>query len=385
MPLCVYDKHTKQNEFDGCGLGIIKPKVFKTSETENGDYSVQIEYPINDTDRMWTYLSPYAIVKNSEGQLFQIHTCGTEMSSSGAVWKAQANHISYYLADKLVEGCVYNGIDCRDALNKIWEHTIVHSGDSPSSSMTEYDFTFNSDRVYRDWRDINYTGINPLYAILGSENSILNLYGGSIYRDNFYISVFEKKQYSKDDAFEIVHGINMTSITERLSVKDVITGFIAGNNFGIGFSTFNRTSDIAPHECIRRLKFSYSEDHGMDQLREDAYRYRDAHLNLDASYTVRFRELKNDPKYSDWAKLQRYRVGDRGWIKSERLGIKVYVTIVSRVLNDITGEVEEITLGTLMPNLWRNDRFSLSRDSADGRRLEAIERLRLNNMFKWEE
>ena len=44
MPtLFVYDKSTRQDDFNNCGLGILKPSKFPTYEELNGDYSVSIQ------------------------------------------------------------------------------------------------------------------------------------------------------------------------------------------------------------------------------------------------------------------------------------------------------------------------------------------------------
>ena len=58
---------------------------------------------------MWQYLTPYNIVKNSEGQLFMLHTFETSMSGGKAVMNAAGRHISYYLADKNVGPIDYSG------------------------------------------------------------------------------------------------------------------------------------------------------------------------------------------------------------------------------------------------------------------------------------
>lgn len=390
MALIVYDKFTTQQELEQkkyhCGLGILRPSKMITSETENGDYSLKIEYPMTEDDTMWQHLSPYNIVRNSEGQLFTIHTCGTQYSGRKAVWSAEASHISYYLADKEVVDCVYTG-NCHDALNVMWQHTVISHRNEPIPGAVDYNFRFSSDRKEADHsahREINFNQINPMSAILGAENSILSLFGGSIHRDNFRISLNRRKEGSRDNAFSIVHGINMIDIRERLCSKDYVTVASGSDNYGYGLILYKKDISVAPHEIFKHKTFSYSApaDSNIDRIRNDLAQYFDANsAGLSATYEVRFKDLRNNDKYKDWAQLQSYKIGDTGVIKSERLGIDVSAAIVSRTLNDITGETESITLGSFSPSLWRGDKFGMFNSD---KRLKAIERLRLANMFTWE-
>ena len=386
MALCVYDKKTSQQSLEekNCGLGILRPSKMTTFEEENGDYSLSIEYPMTDQDMMWTHLSPYAIVRNSEDQLFTIHTCGTQFSGGRAVWKAEASHISYYLADKLVVNCVANGVDCHTALNEIWNHTKRWEPPGPAADAVEYDFSFSSDRVYRDWKNISYHNISPLSAILGTENSILSLYGGSIHRDNFRISFNEYKEKSRNNAFSIVHGLNMIEIRERICCKDYVTSTTGSDNYGNTTTLWGKHTSVAPHEILKSLSFSYSNQvsDNMKRLHDDVEKYGVTYgSGLDISYEVKFKDLKNIDKYKEWAQLQSYKIGDTGVIRSERLGIDVTAKIISRTINDITGETESITLGNFAPSLWRNDRFGIV---SSNKRLKALEDLRIYNMFTWE-
>lgn len=381
--LCVYDKLTRQDGFNNCGLGILRPSKMQTFEEENGDYSLTLEYPMTSDDTMWRCLTPYNIIKNSEGQLFPIHTCGTEYRSGQAVWKAEASHISYYLADKIVENCKPDyWVDCHDALNEIWNHTKKWSGSDPFPEAAEYNFTFSSDRRndFATW--IDYNNVSTLSALLGTENSIASLYDCSIHRDNFHVSMNKRKGSDGDIAFSIIHGINMIDIRERICAKDNVTYTRGSDNFGNTQALWGGLG-TAPHEILKHFDFSYSSqvDNNMQRLRDDVEKYNAAHLNkFDVSYEVKFKDLRNIEKYKEWAKLQSYHIGDIGIIKSERLGIEVRTRIVSRTVNDITGETESITLGNFTPSLWKNDRFGMF---STNKRLKALEKSGFK-LFVWE-
>ena len=387
MPLCVYDKLTPQDKlFGNCGLGILRPSKMTTYEELNGEYSISIEYPITKDDTMWMYLTPYNIVKNSEGQLFFIISCTSSMSNGKAVMQAKGWHISYYLADKNLAYTDYRDATGQIALNEIKKYTEYnwdYNGDgSHDSRLVDYDFNFSSD--IEDIHHVEYEKMSPLYAILGAPNSVVNLFGGEIHRDNFHISVNKRKEGSRDNAFSIVHGFNMLEIQERVSVEDMITGVWGSDNYSNGFGESISNLKIAPHQVLKHVKFSYD---GESNLAQDTGDYFNSHTDPTVSYQVRFKDLRHIPKYKEWAALQSYNIADSGQIKSALIGVDVQQKIISRTLNDITKESESITLGNFMPNLYRTGRYSSSIASHDAssRRLDALEKLRLHTMFTYDE
>lgn len=377
MPtLFVYDKSTRQDDFNNCGLGILKPSKFQTYEELNGDYSVSIQYPITKQDIMWQYLTPYNIVKNSEGQLFMLHTFETSMSGGKAVMNAAGRHISYYLADKNVGPIDYSGANgwwalheilSDDKIEKNWDY---EDPDHHDDSLVDYTFTWASD--IEETHDIKYEKINPYYAIAGAENSVLTLYGGELHRDNFYISVNYRKEGSRDNAFKIEHGVNMLEIRERISVQNLVTGVWATDNFGNWKWRVRQKQYISPHQVLKHLQYSYSDN---STLNKDVDDYFNSHLDPDVSYEVRFKDLRSNERYKDWMALQTLKVGDTGTVKCSMLGIEVEQKIISRTINDITGETEAITLGNFMPDMFKGTRYSnlIARDSSSTRRLNALE------------
>ena len=167
----------------------------------------------------------------------------------------------------------------------------------------------------------------------------------------------------------------MLEIRERISVKDVVTGVYSTDNYGNGNDfTDNTYTGVPPHQVLKHMQFSYSGD---TKYREDGQAYLDAHRNPEVSYEVRFKDLRYNDRYKDWMALQTLNVGDTGTVKCGVLGIDVQQKIISRTINDITGETESITLGNFMPNMFRSNKYSnlIARDSSSSRRLNALEAL----------
>ena len=110
--ITVYDLHTEQNDFNNCGLAILKPTSAYTTEELNGSYSFEIEVPcVRDDPRegryedTWKCVKMYNILKNSEGQLFQIYKLQYFTQNGVPYLKAWSQHIWYYLADMLTLEC----------------------------------------------------------------------------------------------------------------------------------------------------------------------------------------------------------------------------------------------------------------------------------------
>ena len=379
--LCVYDKYTSQDDLRNmnCGLGILRPKSMKTRESENREYVCDIEYVISEKDAMWLYLTPWNIVRNSEGQLFVIKTVETTMSNGQSVLRASAEHISYYLADKNLQECTVTDANCHDALNHMWRRTEKGWGGTPGIGTVEYDFAFYSDIQKK--ASFYFDKVNPLYAIMGAENSVLSLYGGQLDRDNFTITLNSRKKGSRDNAFSIVHGINMLEIRESISVKDLCTGIVGADNYNDWKGRATKEPQFSPHEIIKHISFSYSGD---SNLQHDVDKYYDEHIGPEITYEVKFKDLRQIERYKDWMALQTFNIGDRGVIRSEFLNIDTTPEIISRTVNDITGETESITLGNFRPSLWASSNRYISRDGADSRRLKALEKMQINRMFAWE-
>lgn len=174
----------------------------------------------------------------------------------------------------------------------------------------------------------------------------------------------------------------MIEITESQCVQECYSSVLGTDNYGGGTRVHRNTYGYMPHEVLKQVKFSYSGD---PNTSHDTQAFATEHEKMSVSYDVKFKDLKHDRRYSQWAKLQSYKIGDSGKIYSERLGIDVDAKIVERTLNDITGETEEIVLGNCLPTLWKNDRFAIARNDSAGKRLDSIEKLQLHKMFKWED
>lgn len=377
--LCVYDKYTKQDEFENsCGLAILRPSVMKTKKSLNGEYSLHIEYNMYDPDNdAWKFLVPYNIVRNSEGQLFFIHTCA--QSTSGQL-SVDAVHISYYLAHKLITDCSFHDLNCHDALQLLKEKTHITWMPAQDdhghniSGYNEYDFAFSSD-ILDVTSSADYANLTPIQALIGSSNSITALYNAEIHRDNFRISVNRRKEGSRSDAFTITHGFNAVDIVERISIEGICTATNAyDNQHTEGFTVGWNYAGYSPHEIIAHPKFSYN---GESRIVEDGFDYFYSHCDPLTSYAVRFKDLKHVDQYKDWSALQSYGIGDIGTVYSERLQINTQQKIIEQTINDLTTETEDIVLGNHMPNLYlysRYNSFIATHDSA-GTRLDRLEEM----------
>ena len=129
--ITVHGMHTEQNDFNNCGLAILKPTSAYITEELNGRYDMEIEVPcIPDDPRegrnedSWKFIKMYNILKSSEGQLFMIHKIDYSIKNGVPYLRAYATHIWYYLADMLTVECTGRNV-AYAAVNHLFETRVA--------------------------------------------------------------------------------------------------------------------------------------------------------------------------------------------------------------------------------------------------------------------
>lgn len=364
----VYDKMTAQNDFSKNGIRTLYPASCTNTEELNGDWILDMSYLITDLDDAWMYLTEWNIIKNNTGQLFAIFYSNPQMQADGKCYMiVKARHIFYYFNDKSVHNAVITGGNASAALSAIISNMRVRH----EEGMVDYTFGFSSD-ITNVSKSVAYDGMSVTYALLGATDSVVNTYGGELYRDNFYFSINHRKEYAQNNAFEIRHGVNMIEVSETVDVSEMVTDVYGIDNYGNQFELSYVPNGTFPHHIIKSLKFSYS---GESKLSDDVGAYFSEYYTPKIAYTVKFEDLKDTDKHGEWAVLQRFNVGDTGLIYSEKMGIDTAQKIISKTYNELTGKTENITLGNFLPSLIRSNRYSrmIATDDAANRRLDRLE------------
>lgn len=344
--ISVYSWQTLQNEFNTNGLAILEPTVCKITEEKQGAYYLELEHPIDDSDK-WRFLVENNIIK-ANGQLFRIK----EKSTDTAFRRIYAEHITFDLNDYIfIKRRGVTIVTFADFFQAIIDIFRVKDGDFFATGFANdlyYNFTAYSSKG--NWVQSG----NPVPFIVWDEhvgktlNEVLirraERLGLTIKRDNFSLHFEDNVYNSKQDAFSIIYGCNMLEINEEVDLSEYVSYVVGFDNFGQVFFVKSASNGVLfPHHVVKRLAFSYPQAN-IEQLSNDVLAYYNAHRGS-ITYDVNFREIKNIQGYEDFTQLMSFNVGDSGKIYSEELGIETTQEIVKKVYNVLTEETEKIELG----------------------------------------
>lgn len=333
----VYDYREKQDGFKHNGLAILTPSECTSTHELNGRWDVELTHPLDNWGR-WKHLLPQNVLKIN-GQLFRIDELTSISGKNGSYIQVHAFHISYDLADEFVHYCWVDG------LNGIQLYTALKGAClSDADHYEKYNFQFNSD-IQDTTGQLEIKDKNFLETLIGNGDSLVTLLGGELYRDNFYLSINSRMENAKDNAFALKYGFDMVGITQKVNYSDWSTWLMCDDNFG-NFFAVSYTDKLYPihHHKHTFKRFNYSVN-DWDRLVKDTNSLFKTLYQPKVSYEVDVATVAKNDKYNAFTAMQDYRLGDKGVIECDLLGIRTTQEIISIQKNEITGEYLKIKLG----------------------------------------
>lgn len=342
----VYDLHEPQTGFKSNGLAVLDP-ISCTSWHDADRWDVELTHPLDEWGK-WKYLLPENIIK-VRGQLFRIDRYLPKISGSERTVNIHASHISTDMAAQIIRQATFGGGTASQFIDFAFS-----SVDEPfySEGLQAYEFEGYSD-ISGISGETELVNCSLWAAIVGADNCLLNRYGGELYRDNFYFSVCSRMQYAKDNAFRLRYSLDMTEISQTIDYTDFCTELHGRDNFGNEYAICWTGVDWAVHHPRQRaVSFTYSDfDTAFDSLVHDVETLFFASDYPKVTYDMSLANLKNDPRYAEFLKLQDYHYGDSGSIYCPELDIDTVQKIVAEQRDELTGDVLRMTLGNLK-NSW---------------------------------
>lgn len=349
--ITVYDMETKQNEFSGHGLAVLRPTSGTITEELNGCYTLTMTHP-HDEENRWQYILEMNIVK-ALGQLFVIQKVNEVQSGGSAYVNAYAEHITYTLNDKWIFPPVtIAGFAGQTLIDSI----MTQATDLGYDWQTTYTFTVTTNLDppdgFRDWYEMP-DGVTPYEMLIGG-NGFTAKIGGELYRDNFTMSINERMQGAQDNAFELAIGYNLTGIKRTVDLTTFCT-YLRGYDvtdgnyetwFAIGWdpSTLPRPY---PREVVRSVNFTYDHpEYAEGQLERDTMNFFNQNCAPLVSYELNVVDLKRNPDYKMFTNNYRYKVGDKGRVWDERLQAWLELEITRTEKDIITGECKRVVIGS---------------------------------------
>lgn len=343
----VYDLHEPQTGFNSNGLAALDP-ISCTSWHDDDRWDVELTHPLDEWGK-WKYLLPENIIK-VRGQLFRIDRYLPKISGSERSVSIHASHISTDMAAQIIRQATFPGGTAAQFIDFAFS-----SVDEPfySEGLAPYRFEGYSN-IAENLGETELVNTSLWAAIVGADNCLINRYGGELYRDNFYFSVYDRMQYAKDNAFRLRYSLDMTEISQTIDYTDFCTELHGRDNFGNEYAVWwnEGVSWAVHHPRQRAVSFTYSDfDTAFDSLVHDVEALFFASDYPKVTYEMSLANLKNDPRYADFLQLQDYQYGDSGSIYCPELDINTVQKIVAEQRDELTGDVLRMTLGN-MKNSW---------------------------------
>ena len=340
-----------ETTFSNNGLGEITDALSaKITEVINGDYLLEVVVLISNP--MASQLTEGNIIKAKRGsndyQLFRIK----RVVKTFQTITLYCYHIFYDLLDNFLVNTAPTNLNCATFGTWILDHM-------------NYDMTFTFSSDITATASARYVRKNPVDAMLGTDaNSMVNLFGGEIVRDNFSIALNANK--GNDNGVRLIIGKNITEIQTTADITSLVTRIVPLGFDGLMLPEIYVDSPLIanyPTPKIAKvdfndIKYDPSGEDGFDDV-EDAYTEMRNRCNAlftagvdlpQMNVKVDWLELSKTEEYKDiYADLERVVLGDFVTVSLMGYNYSTEVKkVVYNVLNDMT---ERFEIGTLNGNI----------------------------------
>lgn len=346
----IYSSDT--TDFTNNGYGFLTD-VLSASVVEelNGDYYLSFNYAINGA------LSEYIVqdnivrckVEGGTNQLFRIKRVTKDFTKM----EVYAQHIFYDLLNNFLLDTAPTNLTCQSFGEWIL-----------SKTNFETPFTYYSD--ISDSGSARYVRRNPIEAIMGDiENSMLNIFGGDLERDNFTIKQLAHRGNPNGET--LIIGKNIKEIKITMDNSSIITRILPLGFDGlmlpeIYVDSENIENYLTPR--IAKVEFQNikydpaSEEEGVYTDIEEAYAALRSATNLlfetgidlpQVNIKIDWVELSKTNQYSQYQALETLHLGD--FITANILGINYSTRIVKTTYNPLTDIIEKFEIGTISKNI----------------------------------
>lgn len=347
--ITLHDSRTKN--FNNNGLGILRDCVSaKVCEVLNGEFNINITYPVGGY--LYQYLIEDNIIVTDVGygnrQAFRIKNVNKRLDNI----EVYATHIFYDLNDNLLEDIYPKSQTGETVINYILSH-----------AQYEHNFIGYSNIV--ETSTARYVRKNLVEALIGEDsNSFINRWGGEIIRDNYNITMVNKRGVA--NGMQIRYAKNLTGIQFQIDRTTVGTRIMPKAYDGTLLPEKYIDSpniDLYPHPIIRIIEYSDLKLAGEDgdgyatttELYE-AMRNRvqeEFENEIDKptiTTTVNFIELANTKEYEQYKELEKLNIGDYTTVYVPHLEINITQRVYKTNYDVLLGRFVEFEMGYVKSN-----------------------------------
>ncbi|URZ06496.1 phage tail spike protein [Clostridium felsineum] len=382
--IILYDKN-KTNGFNRNDLVLHNVTKCDVTWEKNGQFQIDLVYPIIQGDTAWQQIVKGAIIKcpvaYQQDQLFRLNTPSKKMDENSGYFYLEITgyHITYDLNDNFLE-------DVRPT-----QKSGIEAGRYILAN-TQYSHPF---RWVGDITDINtayYIRKNPINALIGDDdNSYLSRWGGELVRDNFNIGMY--KQAGQNRGIVIRYSKNLTGFEQTGDDSNLMTRCLpyctidTSSTDTTGTTTTAETNtdeDLKPvlklpekyidsplisnysHPYVKAVEVQLTTDQQKltDEQKYTVMRnyvadlYSNKHVDVPVySYSVNFIDLANTEEYKEYAILEEVKPYDYVTVKA--LDVDVIAELVGYTFNSLIKQYNTLTLGNIQNDIIRHNQKSL--------------------------
>lgn len=339
-------------DFTNNGYGFLTDVLSANVVEElNGDYNLVFTYVLNGA------LSEYIVQDNIvrckvEGGTFQPFRIKRVIKDFTKI-EVYAQHIFYDLLNNFVLDTAPTNLTCQSFGTWVL-------------SKTNFETNFNYYSDITNTASARYVRRNPIEVILGDiENSMINIFGGDIERDNFTIKQLAQRGSSTGE--KLVIGKNVKEIKITTDNSNVITrllplgfdGLMLPENYVDSLNIGNYLTPRIAKVEFQNIKYdpeSTEEDVYTDK--EEAYTaLRNAANQLFESgidepqinIKIDWLELSKTDQYKQYQSLETLHLGD--YVTANILGMDYSTRIVKTTYNVLTDSVDKFEIGSIQRNI----------------------------------
>lgn len=346
----IYDSSTI--DFTNNGYGFLTDILSaKVTEELNGDYYLDMVYVLNGN------LSEYLVqdniiqckVEDGTNQLFRIKRVVKDYTKI----QVYAQHIFYDLLNNMILDTAPTSLTCQS-----FGEWILSKTNFPTN------FTFESN--ISDSASARYVRRNPVEAIMGDlENSMVNIFGGDLLRDNFIINMLARR--GSQNGITLLFGKNINEIKITIDNTSVITRLLPLGFDGLMLPEVYVDSPIINDYLTPRIaKVEFSNIKYDPESTED-----DAYTNIEDAYTalrnaalelfnndvdlaqvnikIDWIELSKTNEYKNYQAIETLHLGDS--VTSNILGINYETRVVKIIYNVLTDSIDNFEIGTIQRSI----------------------------------
>lgn len=301
----------------------------KVVEEVNGDYTLELEYPLEDSKGISSNLVVGGIVSvptidNRPNQLFRIIDKDTSLTTITVQCQSK---LLADLKENRVKATTLTGLTRKQAIQNVLNATL----ESHIYTVGNLDTNTINNII------VNAKEGNPLTSIIGDENSILSEYGGEFIVNNNTIDIVDAR--GADNGVVIEYGKNLSSISEKINNTDLATVLVPSSG------DYRLPEYCIESQRVNQYEKRYFKDvemnldiwDGTNEKGEEQITLEEAYILMRATcnkmftddkvdqmifnYTVDFIQLSQTEEYKNYAILETVNVGDTVTIRHKKLNL----------------------------------------------------------------